>query len=326
VLPESVSERAPKNPSPHPLPQGEGEKNLDLACPLCGYSLYGLPEPRCPECGYQFEWPALIAQRQLRESWFFEHAGTFRSLLKTRWRSLRPFRFWREVQPAWEIRAGRLGTYLFLTLAITVLLYGVLLYALPPAINGGLDLLDKYLPPSPGKPVMIMVPSSRSPTGSTPYPFTPRAVPWRERFGIYPRNVESHAGLEALSAVVLTIVTPLFWLLLRASARRFHLRAIQFARVVTYLMDVLPLISLLPLGLTTLLALHHEWFWFGGLSAILRFHLIATELVLLLVGLRIFVAAKYYLRLPHAGAIAAVYIIIATLTYGCIFLQLYPLM
>ena len=23
-------------------------------CPVCGYSLYGLPEPRCPECGERF--------------------------------------------------------------------------------------------------------------------------------------------------------------------------------------------------------------------------------------------------------------------------------
>src|SRR3954449_9349849 len=31
----------------------------DLACPLCGYNLRGLREPRCPECGYRFRWADL---------------------------------------------------------------------------------------------------------------------------------------------------------------------------------------------------------------------------------------------------------------------------
>lgn len=28
----------------------------EIHCPLCEYNLRGLSEPRCPECGYQFEW------------------------------------------------------------------------------------------------------------------------------------------------------------------------------------------------------------------------------------------------------------------------------
>ena len=26
----------------------------ELACPMCGYDLRGLIEPRCPECGYAY--------------------------------------------------------------------------------------------------------------------------------------------------------------------------------------------------------------------------------------------------------------------------------
>jgi DNA-directed RNA polymerase subunit RPC12/RpoP len=32
----------------------------DVACPLCGYDLRALTEPRCPECGYAFTWPDLV--------------------------------------------------------------------------------------------------------------------------------------------------------------------------------------------------------------------------------------------------------------------------
>ena len=30
-----------------------------MACPNCGYDLYGIPEVRCPECGFRYDIPAL---------------------------------------------------------------------------------------------------------------------------------------------------------------------------------------------------------------------------------------------------------------------------
>ncbi len=33
----------------------------DERCRVCGYILYGLPEPRCPECGTQFD-PKLLEE------------------------------------------------------------------------------------------------------------------------------------------------------------------------------------------------------------------------------------------------------------------------
>lgn len=30
-----------------------------LSCPKCGYDLYGIPETRCPECGFGFDFAAL---------------------------------------------------------------------------------------------------------------------------------------------------------------------------------------------------------------------------------------------------------------------------
>jgi hypothetical protein len=30
-----------------------------LACPKCGYDLYGIPEVRCPECGFRYDYEAL---------------------------------------------------------------------------------------------------------------------------------------------------------------------------------------------------------------------------------------------------------------------------
>lgn len=44
VIGAAITERGGDPPAPRPL----------TACPRCGYALYGLPEPRCPECGTRF--------------------------------------------------------------------------------------------------------------------------------------------------------------------------------------------------------------------------------------------------------------------------------
>ena len=32
----------------------------EILCPLCEYNLRGIPEPRCPECGFKFEWDEVL--------------------------------------------------------------------------------------------------------------------------------------------------------------------------------------------------------------------------------------------------------------------------
>lgn len=34
---------------------------MDVYCPSCGYNLHGIPEIRCPECGFGFDRPAVEA-------------------------------------------------------------------------------------------------------------------------------------------------------------------------------------------------------------------------------------------------------------------------
>ncbi len=38
-------------------PWAPPERHEPLRCPTCGYSLLGLTEPRCPECGREFDAP-----------------------------------------------------------------------------------------------------------------------------------------------------------------------------------------------------------------------------------------------------------------------------
>ncbi len=45
----------------------------DVHCPMCEYNLRGLSEPRCPECGYRFDWRELLDPSRRRHPFLFEH-------------------------------------------------------------------------------------------------------------------------------------------------------------------------------------------------------------------------------------------------------------
>lgn len=85
-----------------------------LHCPLCDYNLHGLPEPRCPECGYSFDWDELRIAIREKKSWFFEHAqrrlvGTWITTLGA---ACVPWWFWRELSAGSALRAKRLVGWL----------------------------------------------------------------------------------------------------------------------------------------------------------------------------------------------------------------------
>ena len=93
--------------------------STDIACPLCGYNLRGLAEPRCPECGFAFAWSDLVDAKRDRHPWLFEHAGRqpprpwrrLRAFVATYVRTALPWRFWRAVTPANPVHVGRLLVY-----------------------------------------------------------------------------------------------------------------------------------------------------------------------------------------------------------------------
>jgi hypothetical protein len=85
----------------------------DVPCPLCGYNLRGLAEPRCPECGYRFEWANLLDPAKRLHPYLFEHhpERNVRSFFRTMLGGLLPRRFWRSLQPAMPSRPRRLVVY-----------------------------------------------------------------------------------------------------------------------------------------------------------------------------------------------------------------------
>ena len=85
----------------------------DVLCPLCDYNLRGLTEPRCPECGYRFEWPDVLDPSRRIHSYVFEHHPdrNMWSFWKTLLGGLRPRRFWLSLHPAQPYSPRRLVLY-----------------------------------------------------------------------------------------------------------------------------------------------------------------------------------------------------------------------
>jgi hypothetical protein len=100
---------------------------VTLRCPRCGYDLRMLPQPRCPECGLQFEWAELVtaAQDSLAGP-FFEYQWRRRpvsSFLGTIGRAMFPWWLWRRTRLTAEPRVVPLLAVVILTVLLHAICY-----------------------------------------------------------------------------------------------------------------------------------------------------------------------------------------------------------
>ena len=104
---EAQADQSPPHDGDEPTARGGAH------CPLCGYDLRGLAEPRCPECGYRFAWADLTDPARRRHPFLFEHhpERSAWSFARTLLGGLRPARFWSSIHPAQRSRVGRMALY-----------------------------------------------------------------------------------------------------------------------------------------------------------------------------------------------------------------------
>lgn len=80
----------------------------ELRCPRCDYNLHMLTSPRCPECGLEFTWSALLSVPEYRQDCqIFEYrwrTRPVRSFAYTLWLVLRPWSCWRTIRVEFEPR------------------------------------------------------------------------------------------------------------------------------------------------------------------------------------------------------------------------------
>ena len=107
-----------------PAPDWGSSSVPDVPCPLCEYNLRGLVEPRCPECGYRFEWNELLDAARRPPGWLFENASKplIRSFVRTRaagW--VPPLFFGRWLRPSHAVVERRMLAYWWLSVMTFVL-------------------------------------------------------------------------------------------------------------------------------------------------------------------------------------------------------------
>ena len=134
----------------------------EILCPLCRYNLRGLVEPRCPECGYSFDWSEVLDPNRRLHPYLFEHhpERNVWSFFRTLVGGLRPWRFWSTLHPAQPADARRLTLYHLLICALLLLpaltrLVAVTYFPTPAANydwdDGDLDdVIDTAISKSPG--------------------------------------------------------------------------------------------------------------------------------------------------------------------------------
>lgn len=111
-----------------------------LLCPACGYSVYGLLESRCPECGNAFDWTVVERLATGARNDTFEremYRSPVQSLLSTWYRAaFWPERIWQRVSP--YDRPQIVPLLVFLALQALVFRYGWALMGLvlDPTMNG----------------------------------------------------------------------------------------------------------------------------------------------------------------------------------------------
>ena len=105
----------------------------EITCPLCRYNLRGLSEARCPECGFEFQWPEILEITRRKHPYLFEHhpERNVWSFFQTLIGGLNPWRFWKTLHPAQPADEWRLTLYRWIVKAIAAL----------PLIAAGLWLL-----------------------------------------------------------------------------------------------------------------------------------------------------------------------------------------
>lgn len=258
-----------------------------VPCPLCEYNLRGLVDPRCPECGYAFTWPALFEARRNTHPYIFEHHP--RRNVWSFWRTFaagfRPVAFWTRLSPAHDIRPRRLAIYWaavsVLLLIFAVAIFGRSLYSAAATLRTNRSAgIAAYSFPANARYAQDQA-AIRGITVSQwldwvyPPPGTPR---WFQQ--LFRRT---GPDLFPFIAMILAwpYATTLTLLIFRQSMRKARVRPAQVLRCTIYSGDAAPLIFLViaPLSLTLL-----------------------PYVYLAYAGYRLAVAYRSYLRFDHAAA------------------------
>jgi hypothetical protein len=298
-----------------------------IQCPLCAYNLRGLDVPRCPECGYRFEWIEVLDPSRRLHPFLFEHhpERNTETYIKTLLGGLRPRKFWRSLHPVQPSIPRRIilywliGTPLLVAAGMTCLLILVHFITTQNALRRPSYEANprRFLSES-------FMESKIAEHGSMQRFFDvemPTDVSGAMRFLVREPSLVV-ATLPYLIPLVWPWVTFACLLVFSESMARARINRDHVLRCVFYSSDVF-----VWLGVANLAIIALYWFqggsgWllsFIGLEAVFRAHCWAVAPFLILAWLRLWIAYRVYLRFRHATAVigaSALVVVLATAAFA----------
>jgi hypothetical protein len=280
-----------------------------LLCPLCDYDLRAQVEPRCPECGYTFDWTELRDPARRKHRYLFEHhlERNLWSLRRTFFGGLRPRQFWAEIYPTQPSHLIRLLVYWLIVASVCMIPYLVVLgqrLAMIDASNRSSQSAWRATISSAQMSLIVWHYGSLQAYMDQVLPLWPSWGILREASGPFGRGALPLTGLITLAWPWLTFAALMVF---QISMRRAKVRPVHVLRCVIYSADVALPIALLAAALATYplwlmlsrsrtLPIYRREAWGFDLSVAL----------LVLLTYRLWIAYRKYLRFDHALATVVV--------------------
>jgi len=297
----------------------------DVVCPMCEYNLRGLAEPRCPECGYPFEWPEILDPNRRLHRHLFEHHPERRtwSFAKTLTGALLPRPFWRSLHPNQPSHPKRLILYWCLASGLYLLVLTGLVSVYAACTGREILVLNRMNRPSAAAFLKNPATEEQSRSAKTVV----------SRYGSVKAYLDIHCPVEItwplvrqvgrntprviVACGILSLVLLWPWLIFaallvfRVSMRRARVKLVHVLRCVLYSYDAFAWIGVILLVCTVLAFL--IWGFRSGVIRLVleEFAVWAVLGILLLSGYRLGVACRVYLRFDYAfSAVLAAHAIV----------------
>jgi hypothetical protein len=301
--PESESISAP------PAAPNAPAVDQPLPCPLCDYDLRGLTEPRCPECGFRFDWRDLTDPDRKRHPYLFEHhpRRNVWSFVRTMLGGLRPRHFWRSLKPSQPSRPRRMVLYWLIATLLLPVSFATVVAS---------ECLNRAREHEALRQNQLLMLQQHPPGGRLrteiadaggPQAFVDRFIPpvWTPAYVRYTYRIYfQHRAQQNLEVALVMAAWP--WLTLatlmifRASMQRAKARPVHVLRCALYCGD-----ATLWLGLLALFALPPA-IQRLDLNRYTAYHdaLVAAPLAALFTSWRLSAACRHYLHFHHPAATA----------------------
>jgi hypothetical protein len=273
-------------------------------CPLCEYDLFGLSAPRCPECGYGFEWRDVLDPRAAEHPYLFEYQSRrrIRSFVRTAWHAAAPRGFWKSLHPSLRPRAGRLVTYFVAGLFLHVIAILIAAFLEVAAMYASWGRMSFIYKPSPGGGAVDRLLSSMSDALSTTHLYPEMYLETAARF----------AGAPVLMIALILVSLASF----RFSMKRARIKTSHVLRCITYSLDPFGWAVtgfVLSLLLVVLILAGIPQVWDSSYSVVLAIIWIPYSMI------RLYCAYRFYLRFEPPFATLSAVAIIVTLLFAIMF-------